>query len=827
MIDLRKPCTVLCAVLLLSAVFAPPAFSSKKRKAQQVEPAEESAEETAGEAPVEFPPFTVGEVLNPPVEKGEEEEEPAGDLRGTVIDEKGEPVQGVLITCLDESGIIIARDVTDENGAYDFSALPTGNYTINVDYSGFSSPVEVSFGEEMGRPPIPTGLQVSEVMVSDSGQSIIRVAWDRMKNVTGYKCALYLRGQSTPIQEYPDMKQNHVEFGKLKEDTEYQIRVYSKNPNGYSSSYRVGIIRTKNRPPLPPYGIGVLSAINNAVEIVWRAPDCEDLAGYLIQIKKENGRYLYYAKDKLTGAGTEAFVVRPSGDEYESIYIEGMLEDGTPVLENTMEYSFKFYSIDRSGMLSTSSPEIQHIVLEDTIPPRPPGDVFYEFVDENMLRINWKRADRDTDRYALYYGVTRDRWDEVVYTKKNTHELLVDREKLASSSLYLSVVAIDRAGNESGYMPVKKATTVAAGRTVTEDIVFSSSGLYRDYSEAIREPPVKKAPPKKKVVKPAPPPKPTRYGIDYLREKGYVVEDGETAILSGDLLFPVDALIMVKSGGKLEIRDAKLTASDGLWGGIRFTGGSRGTIQDSSVRSAAIGIGIIGCRDSVQMRNVKVSDCVEKGVYIKDSSVSLSILTVYDNPTGMFAENSSVIVDNSSFYKNTRGLTVVNYSLKVSDSLFRDNGSYGLRLYGGGTVERCIFSHNLVGAVLDQGKGSPRLIGNTVKYNTMDGIVVSTENGMLKNNIIAFNGRHGIYNKDDANPVILQSDILNNVKYGITGGGVVRNCHIAYNNGSVYIDDTGLKGKQDNVLSSSSAGVIKQILNADLIEGLSYVPIVQ
>jgi hypothetical protein len=44
---------------------------------------------------------------------------------------------------------------------------------------------------------------------------------------------------------------------------------------------------------------------------------------------------------------------------------------------------------------------------------------------------------------------------------------------------------------------------------------------------------------------------------------------------------------------------------------------------------------------------------------------------------------------------------------------------------------------------------------------------------------------------------------------------------MAYNNGSIYVDETRERGTPDQVHSSSSSGVIKQILNVDYIEDLA------
>jgi len=99
--------------------------------------------------------------------------------------------------------------------------------------------------------------------------------------------------------------------------------------------------------------------------------------------------------------------------------------------------------------------------------------------------------------------------------------------------------------------------------------------------------------------------------------------------------------------------------------------------------------------------------------------------------------------------------------------------------------------------------------------------VLNTSLAEIRQNLIANNGRHGIYLKEGSNPNIVENDIISNRDYAVIGGGRVMNCYIAYNNGSTYIDDTSEKGRPDNVFSSSSSGLIKQVFNVDYINALA------
>ena len=66
-----------------------------------------------------------------------DEEEETGSISGTVTedtddDNEGDsPLSGVLVTLTDSSGIVVASTLTDSEGAYEFSDVPAGDYTVS------------------------------------------------------------------------------------------------------------------------------------------------------------------------------------------------------------------------------------------------------------------------------------------------------------------------------------------------------------------------------------------------------------------------------------------------------------------------------------------------------------------------------------------------------------------------------------------------------------------------------------------------------------------------------------------------------------------------
>ena len=809
---------------LFCAVFSP-VFSSSKEKDEKASARKSSkAEETSAPASS----MEVERIMSAPIFIPEKEtqvpakrEKPKGGrISGRILDQKGNPITGVNVRCIDEKGTVVAQVISNADGNYLFEDIEKGEYTIQVDSSGFSHPIEIRFEGHSELPGSPAKLKVFEIHQDLPGGSYLYASWDKVPAVISYTCGLYAKGGDDPLIEYPDIQQNFCEFGNLEENTVYEIRVYSKNEIGYSKEFISKIVQTANKPPLPPFGLAVTHAKNNRVDLLWNSTPEYDLKGYVLQVKREKGEFLFYSREGFTPERDRAFVIPYTGNGLETHRISESV-DNLPIMENSVPYSFRIFSLDESGSFSKPSAAVSGIVLEDTIPPSPPKNLQHEFIGENRIRISWETEERDVVNFVLYYGVDTNRWDGVISTKRTSYDLIIDREKLRDKELLVTIIAVDRAGNESGYKPFLKKTTVEKNEDVSEDIVLTEHNIYKDYSLAIKSPPLslkKVTQRKREAPRPA---QPRTYGFEVLKSRGYIVQKGETANLTGKMSIPKNIYIQVHSGGTLNIMDARITPAGEKWGGIRYLGGSAGIIQNTEIAGSTVALAIFNNENGVRLRNVEIIDSSEVGVQIKDSRVEISLLRVKNGTIGLFLENSRVSVSNSLFDGNEKGVLAKNYSLSIFDSQFLNNRVYGLRVYGGGRISRCAFRNNLAGVVLETGMGSSQLLDSAVELNRMDGIVVSTSNTEIKGNLITNNGRHGIYMKEGSNPEIVKNDLIDNSDYAAVGGGKVVNCYVAYNNGSTYIDDTGEKGRPDNVFSSSSSGIIKQILNVDYINQLA------
>src|SRR3954469_1316567 len=54
---------------------------------------------------------------------------PTGPIQGTVLDEKGEPVAGAIVSALGATTLVA---VTDKNGRFELRALPPGPYMVRA-----------------------------------------------------------------------------------------------------------------------------------------------------------------------------------------------------------------------------------------------------------------------------------------------------------------------------------------------------------------------------------------------------------------------------------------------------------------------------------------------------------------------------------------------------------------------------------------------------------------------------------------------------------------------------------------------------------------------
>ena len=110
------------------------------------------------------------------VDPGEDDEDndfvdvPTQEISGTVLEDidgdgvGDEPIEGVVITLLDEDGNVVAMDTTDANGDYEFEDVTPGIYTVTeMDLDGFTSVSDVDGGDPNSiEVTVNSGMSVSD-----------------------------------------------------------------------------------------------------------------------------------------------------------------------------------------------------------------------------------------------------------------------------------------------------------------------------------------------------------------------------------------------------------------------------------------------------------------------------------------------------------------------------------------------------------------------------------------------------------------------------------------------------------------------------------------
>ena len=73
------------------------------------------------------------------------------DLTGTVVDESGGVIPGADVVLINQASKSERRSVTNTDGFFNFAAVPSGTYTVQVSLAGFQT-YEVT-GITLGAPP--------------------------------------------------------------------------------------------------------------------------------------------------------------------------------------------------------------------------------------------------------------------------------------------------------------------------------------------------------------------------------------------------------------------------------------------------------------------------------------------------------------------------------------------------------------------------------------------------------------------------------------------------------------------------------------------------
>jgi hypothetical protein len=99
-----------------------------------------------------------------------------GRLSGQVTDPSGATVAGTTVRLLGENNMVIATTNADSSGQYSFSALPTGQYRLEFEQSGFSkmvvSQLNIAPGENLFNSRLQVGSAAQMIEVTASPSSV-------------------------------------------------------------------------------------------------------------------------------------------------------------------------------------------------------------------------------------------------------------------------------------------------------------------------------------------------------------------------------------------------------------------------------------------------------------------------------------------------------------------------------------------------------------------------------------------------------------------------------------------------------------------------------
>lgn len=101
----------------------------------------------------------------------------SGRLSGQVTDPSGAVVAGANVRLLDDNGTILATTSADSNGNYSFSALPTGQYQLEFDFSGFRKNLvrrlNVAPGQNLFNSKLQVGSAAETVTVTATNDTLM------------------------------------------------------------------------------------------------------------------------------------------------------------------------------------------------------------------------------------------------------------------------------------------------------------------------------------------------------------------------------------------------------------------------------------------------------------------------------------------------------------------------------------------------------------------------------------------------------------------------------------------------------------------------------
>jgi carboxypeptidase family protein len=133
-----------------------------------------------------------------------------GTITGTVEDQSGAVVPGANVTLKDVSSGTVRRAVTNNDGYYSFSSVPTGSYSITVEAKGFQN--AVTEGVRVTGASSQTFMSKLQVRTETSTVEIVGTA-DQIVPVDSGDKSVTLEAKQ--LQDFSEVSRNAAEFIKI------------------------------------------------------------------------------------------------------------------------------------------------------------------------------------------------------------------------------------------------------------------------------------------------------------------------------------------------------------------------------------------------------------------------------------------------------------------------------------------------------------------------------------------------------------------------------------------------------------------------------------
>ncbi|MFC1744059.1 right-handed parallel beta-helix repeat-containing protein [Candidatus Riflebacteria bacterium] len=302
--------------------------------------------------------------------------------------------------------------------------------------------------------------------------------------------------------------------------------------------------------------------------------------------------------------------------------------------------------------------------------------------------------------------------------------------------------------------------------------------------------------------------------ITLVASEGVVIEFAKKDTKnSGDYADLVELIVegsLIASGtdGKPVVFQGTGGSTPGLWGQIKFVGGS-GTSRIAGAQITGATIGIHAVNASLEMTKNIIQNSLLEGIFVE-------------------GQNFSKIESNTVSNNRGDGIRVAFKATPlINNNTIKNSGKSGLSLFdAGGVISSNIVEKNLANGI-EIFSSSPGVSSNSLAYNSQNGLYIENSGGTLSGNIIVSNGLHGTRLIGTTTTVLNNNYFVQNGGQGINSNYLVRanisGNLICINGGGGYLADNSESNFINNIVSANTGegilcvGSTTDIINYNII----------